>query len=183
MVRRRTNLNCPTGTLDVLFQYAGFTWGVRLQLRRDVPVEPGEPAEVNVEGHYLGPMLDGQGGEVGIVDLVACSPQRRQQAVQEAEVAGGRLKEDRGRLRQPGFHYTRRLLQRQGNRKHGTSGPQAEEREQHDPRKTNRLPTAEGALQPAPGCGMMPSILVDGVDENAGVDDLHRVRLLACGQR
>ena len=29
---------------------------------------------------------------------------------------------------------------------------------------------------------MMRSILVDGVDENVGVDDFHRIRLLACGQ-
>lgn len=147
-----------------------------------MPLKPGEAAEIGVEGHYLGSMLDGQGSEVGIIDLVACSPQRRQQAVQKAEVARGRLKEDRGRLRQPGFQYTHRLLQRQGIRKHGASGRQAKEREQHDPRKTNGLLTAEGGLQPAPGRGMTGSILVDRVDENVGIDDLHRSRLLASGQ-
>ena len=63
-----------------------------------MPAEPGEAAEIDVEGHHLASMLDGEGSELGLVDLVAGSPQRRQQAVQEAEVARGRLKEDRGRL-------------------------------------------------------------------------------------
>src|SRR5262249_14139644 len=141
------------------FQCASSTRGAGLRFRGDVPVEPGVAAEVKVEGHHLGSVLEGQGGEVGIVDLVARSSQRRQQAVQKAQVARGRLKEDRGRLRQPGFEYAHRLLQRQGIRKYGASGRQAKEREQHDPCKANGLLTAEGGLEPASGGEMMRGVL------------------------
>ena len=147
-----------------------------------MPPEPGEAAEINVERHHLGAVLDGQGGEVGIIDVVAGGPQRRQQAVQKAQVARGWLKENRSGLRQPGLENAHRLRQRQGVRKHGTSGRQAKEREQHDPGKADRLRASEGGVEPASGCGMMRRILIDGVDEHVGVDDSHGNRLLASGQ-
>src|SRR3954451_17987521 len=63
---------------------------------RLAPAHPGEAAEVVVERDDGGVVLDGQGGQVAVVDQVAARARSREQPGQNVKVTGRRFDDDCG---------------------------------------------------------------------------------------
>ncbi len=76
-------------------------------------------------------------------------------------------------LGKPSVHDTKGLSGIQWPRENARTGRYPQEPENHDPRKGDRLVCGKCTLQPGLGRSVAGAVLVDRVQQNVDVDDLH----------
>src|SRR5258708_37869757 len=77
------------------------------------------------------------------------------------------------RVSQPGVYMFQGFVDTQRLGKHFGIGCQAQEAKQRQPAQADRLLAGKGLFPPLTDCVMMMRVLVDGVEQNVEVDDLH----------
>ncbi len=84
------------------------------------------------------------------------------------------LKHHGRRLAEPCLHDLEGVLGIEGTREERGVGAQPQECEHYHPGESHRLRPVEGGIEPVSRRAMMPCVGVDGIQEDVGIDDLHR---------
>ncbi len=95
------------------------------------PAEPGEAGEVGIARVQLPAVLDGEGGQVGIIHEVARRPDPSEKVPHDRRVPIARMHDDDAWSREPAADHVERSLHRQRTREDVRMRAQTQEREQH----------------------------------------------------
>ncbi len=118
-------------------------------------------------------MFDRQCGEVSVVDQIAAGADRPEKIADEWRVASGRVEDDGGGLAEPGVDAVHRLVDRQWRLEEALTRGKSNEGEERNPSKADGNTPRERIVEPGSRLRMVGRVLVDGVEENVGVDELH----------
>src|SRR6266540_6976346 len=104
---------------------------------------------------------------------VSGRPEWSQELSQQSAVAIGRVDDRRAWLLDPGVDQIEGFVEIERRLEYARVGAEPDEGEQHRPGERERLRTGEPSFQPAPRAFVMRRGLVDRVQQEIDVDQLH----------
>src|SRR5262249_19998211 len=114
------------------------------------PTEAREAGKISITGIQFGSVLDGEGGQVGIVHEVARRSQRFEELPDHDGMAITGMNNDDARLLEPTVDDVECALRRQGTAENMWACAQADEGQQDDPGEGDGLFPRKLTLQPRP---------------------------------
>lgn len=138
-----------------------------------VPAQSPESGEIGIAGDEFGSVTDRERCKVGVGHQIAGRAGLAEERAENIPVFVSFLYESRVVQREPAADLCGRSVRRQRARKNIGVGGDAKKTKEDDPGQPEWLVVIQGLFPPCQDSSMMSGILVDDVEEDVEIDELH----------